>query len=363
MNTRESSLRNPFEKILKKKADKKPNVEIPLKDIVYEFLDSDSDENADKQALQPIDGEKLGKKLDEKLIEDEKLDNKPIDSAAPKETGSKTSIREIKTANESNKLRTIKEGSTNPKKFKFIDPDVNNIRQELPTPILPKYQRVYGSDGDYLERKHNLKKRKMNNENKIVLDNKKYILSIDTHKAIRNYTDTELAERHDKADKNLANSWKSIISKYEKLGKDQALSDVVDLKTGTIIVDNGHLKGLNQQDTLKRTEDRNYNVLGRIKNSYDDDFLDLLSSENVINEAKKKDIDVMDLKERGILKGLNLNLELTMSDLDTDEEADGDEDESFHLNSDDEILSEAETIESQSASDIEVDDEIEESFD
>ena len=195
MNTRESSLRNPFEKILKKKADKKPNVEIPLKDIVYEFLDSDSDENADKQALQPIDGEKLGKKLDEKLIEDEKLDNKPIDSAAPKETGSKTSIREIKTANESNKLRTIKEGSTNPKKFKFIDPDVNNIRQELPTPILPKYQRVYGSDGDYLERKHNLKKRKMNNENKIVLDNKKYILSIDTHKAIRNYTDTELAER------------------------------------------------------------------------------------------------------------------------------------------------------------------------
>lgn len=52
-----------------------------------------------------------------------------------------------------------------------------------------------------------------------------------------------------------------------------------------------------------------------------------------------------------------------MSDLDTDEEADGDEDESFHLNSDDEILSEAETIESQSASDIEVDDEIEESFD
>ena len=135
------------------------------------------------------------------------------------------------------------------------------------------------------------------------------------------------------------------------------------MKTGTIIVDNGHLKGLNQQDTLKRTEDRNYNVLGRIKNSYDDDFLDLLSSENVINEAKKKDIDVMDLKERGILKGLNLNLELTMSDLDTEEEADGDEDESFHLNSDDEILSEAETIESQSASDIEVDDEIEESFD
>ncbi|KKA01936.1 hypothetical protein D499_0Q00990 [Hanseniaspora uvarum DSM 2768] len=284
MNTRESSLRNPFEKILKKKADKKPNVEIPLKDIVYEFLDSDSDENADKQALQPIDGEKLEKKP----IENEKLANKPIDSAAPKETGFKTSIREIKTANESNKLRTIKEGSTNLKKFKFIDPDVNNIRQELSTPILPKYQRVYGSDGDYLERKHNLKKRKMNNENKIVLDNKKYILSIDTHKAIRNYTDTELAERHDKADKNLANSWKSIISKYEKLGKDQSLSDVVDLKTGTIIVDNGHLKGLNQQDTLKRTEDRNYNVLGRIKNSYDDDFLDLLSSENVINEAKKK---------------------------------------------------------------------------
>ena len=62
MNTRESSLRNPFEKILKKKADKKPNVEIPLKDIVYEFLDSDSDENADKQALQPIDCEKQEKK-------------------------------------------------------------------------------------------------------------------------------------------------------------------------------------------------------------------------------------------------------------------------------------------------------------
>lgn len=345
MSTKGSKIRNPFEKILKKKPDVKPIVKpdtkAQLKDIVYEYLESDSDEEVDVP----------------KDVEQPKVEEASVKS------NQKSIIKEVK-SKQVIKLRDSKQPAIETtKKYKLIDPEIAATPQELPTPILPKYQRVYGSDGDYLERKHALKKRKMNNENKIVLDNNKYILSIDTHKAIPNYTDTELTERHNKADKNLANSWKNIISKYENLAKDESLSDVVDLKTGRIIVDNGHLKGLNQQDTLKRTEDRNYNVLGRVKNSYDDDFLDLLSSEHVINEAKKKNIDVMDLKERGILKGLNLNLELTMSDLDTDEESEGDNDESFHLSSEEEHLSEAESIESESDSDIEVDDEIEESLD
>lgn len=69
----------------------------------------------------------------------------------------------------------------------------------------------------------------------------------------------------------------------------------------------------------------------------------------------------MDLKERGILKGLNLNLQMSMSDLDTDED-EGDDDESYKVSSEDELLSEAESLDSNSISDIEVDDEIEDSF-
>ena len=344
MSSKGSQIRNPFEKILKKKPDVKPFVKpdtkTQLKEIVYEYLESDSDVEADepKETEQP--------KFEKPLVESNQKST--IKEVQPKQV---IKLRESKVP----LIETTK-------KYKLINPEIATTPQELPTPILPKYQRVYGSDGDYLERKHTLKKRKMNSENKIVLENNKYILSIDTHKAIPNYTDSELIERHNKADKNLANSWKNIISKYENLGKDESLSDVVDLTTGRIISDNGHLKGLTQQDTLKRTEDRNYNVLGRVKNSYDDDFLDLLSSEHVINEAKKKNIDVMDLKKRGILKGLNLNLELTMSDLDTDEESEGDNDESFHLSSEDEYLSEAESIESESNSEFEIDNEIEESF-
>lgn len=341
MNANRSRNRNPFEKILKKKPESIAQNEVVTKldtgDLVYEFLDSDSDDNR-------IDQE-----------------NKETEDKAPNTITIKEKPIEVKVLNGKNELRTTEKPLSKPKKFKLVDPEIPSSRKELPKPILPKYQRVYGSDGDYLEKKHAIKKRKMNDQNRIVVDNKKYVLSIDTHKAIRNYTDSELTERHNKADKNLANSWKTIISKYENLAKDDSLSDVVDLKTGRIIVDNGHLKSLNQQDTLKQTEDRNYNALGRVKNSYDDDFLDLLSSENIVNEARKKDIDIMDLKERGILKGLNLNLQMSMSDLDTDED-EGDDDESYKVSSEDELLSEAESLDSNSNSDIEVDDEIEDSF-
>lgn len=339
MNTNKSRNRNPFEKILKKKPGGIPlnegATEPNTGDLVYEFLDSDSDDNHTDQG------------------------NKHTEGKLPDTKSIKEKTKEVKVLNENSELRTIEKPLSKPKKFKFVDPEIPTNRKELPKPILPKYQRVYGSDGDYLEKKHAIRKRKLNERNRIVVDNKKYVLSIDTHKAIRNYTDSELTEKHNKADKNLANSWKTIISKYEKLAKDDTLSDVVDLKTGRIIVDNGHLKGLTQQDTLKQTEDRNYNALGRIKNSYDDDFLDLLSSENIVNEARKKDIDIIDLKERGILKGLNF--QMSMSDLDTDED-ECDDEESYKLSSEDELLSEAESIDSDSNSDIEVDEEIEDSF-
>lgn len=341
MNRNKYSNRNPFEKILKKKPEslspKEAMSKADMGDVIYELLDSDDDEKRIDQRITPTEGEVLN--------------NKNL----------KENTKEVKVLNATNSLRTVENHLNEPKTYKLVDPEIPSSRKEIPKPILPKYQRVYGSDGDSFEKKNALKKRKMNDQNRIVVDNKKYVLSIDTHKAIRNYTDSELTERHNKADKNLAKSWKSIISKYENLAKDETLSDVVDLKTGRIVIDNGHLKSLTQQDTLKQTEDRNYNALGRIKNSYDDDFLDLLSSENIVNEARKKDIDIMDLKERGILKGLNLNLQMSISDLDTDDD-EAEDDESYKITSEDEFLSEAETINSNSNSDIEVDEEIEDSF-
>lgn len=167
---------------------------------------------------------------------------------------------------------------------------------------------------------------------------KKYTVSIDTKKSIRDYTDKELTEKHKQADRNLITSWQSIISKYEQLGDKDNGSDIIDLRTGKIIEDNGHIKALAQQDTLKENDRRN--KLTKSSKCNDDDFLDGLVEDNVVKEAVRRKLDLKRLKTDGILPGLELDLD----------DSDDSSDESYVLESDEY---------SDSDSDVEVDNEIE----
>lgn len=71
-----------------------------------------------------------------------------------------------------------------------------------------------------------------------------YILSKE-NRLIPKLSDEEIMERHRKADENMKRVWSEIIAKYENI-EDQG--DTIDLRTGEIIQDNGHLRNLNQND-------------------------------------------------------------------------------------------------------------------
>ncbi|EGA83645.1 Scm3p [Saccharomyces cerevisiae x Saccharomyces kudriavzevii VIN7] len=66
-------------------------------------------------------------------------------------------------------------------------------------------------------------------------------------------TDDEVMERHKLADENMRKVWSNIISKYESI---EEQGDLVDLKTGEIVEDNGHIKTLtaNKSTKDKRTK-------------------------------------------------------------------------------------------------------------
>lgn len=75
------------------------------------------------------------------------------------------------------------------------------------------------------------------------IDEKKditYIVSRE-NQLIPKLTDSQIMERHKQADENMRNVWSSIISKYENV---QHQGDVIDLRTGEVIEDNGHLRGI-----------------------------------------------------------------------------------------------------------------------
>lgn len=74
-----------------------------------------------------------------------------------------------------------------------------------------------------------------------------YIMSKE-HMLIPKLSDEEVLERHKRADENMKQVWTRIIEKYENL-KDQG--DIVDLQTGEIIEDNGHLRNLDTGSSRK----------------------------------------------------------------------------------------------------------------
>ncbi|CAI4057353.1 Scm3p SKDI_04G1050 [Saccharomyces kudriavzevii IFO 1802] len=84
-----------------------------------------------------------------------------------------------------------------------------------------------------------------------------YIMSKE-NQVIPKLTDDEVMERHKRADENMKEVWSNIISKYESI-EDQG--DLVDLKTGEIIEDNGHIKKLTVNSTTKDKRTRYTSVL------------------------------------------------------------------------------------------------------
>ncbi|SCU92018.1 LADA_0F13696g1_1 [Lachancea dasiensis] len=67
-----------------------------------------------------------------------------------------------------------------------------------------------------------------------------YIMSKEAQ-LIPKLTEEEVMERHKRADENMKRAWNQLIQKYESI-EDQG--DLLDLKSGEILEDNGHIRGL-----------------------------------------------------------------------------------------------------------------------
>lgn len=74
-------------------------------------------------------------------------------------------------------------------------------------------------------------------------DGIKYIFSRE-NQMIPKLSDQEVLERHKRADENMKQVWNQIIKKYENM---QDQGDVLDLRTGEIVEDNGHLRSMKHE--------------------------------------------------------------------------------------------------------------------
>ncbi|XBW37444.1 hypothetical protein QEN19_003025 [Hanseniaspora menglaensis] len=293
----ETTRRDPFAKILKKRK-REISVNTPVN---HDSVNSENNANVSKSR------ESYNPAIEFNASTDQV--NEPKTSS---------SVKVIKRSSHKQELN-----SKSVKPFRLIDPEIPTEKSNLEAKTLI----VKKKNINVVKNKHS----------------KKYTIAIDTKKSIRDYTEKELTDKHKRADSNLINSWNSIIAKYEKMGDIDNGSDIIDLTTGKIIEDNGHIQSLAQQDTLKATDVRN--KLTKSSTSNDDNFLNKLVEENVVKVAMRRKLDLKRLKSDGILPGLDLGLS---DDSDTDPD-----DESYVLASDDYSSSESEM------SEVEVDDDIE----
>lgn len=80
-------------------------------------------------------------------------------------------------------------------------------------------------------------------------DDSAYVLSKEDQ-LIPKLSDNEIMERHKRADENMRQVWTNIIRKYESI-EDQG--DVLDLHTGEVVEDNGHIRGLSNDISVGDT--------------------------------------------------------------------------------------------------------------
>ncbi|CAR28518.1 hypothetical protein ZYGR_0S01510 [Zygosaccharomyces rouxii] len=75
-----------------------------------------------------------------------------------------------------------------------------------------------------------------------------YIMSKE-NQLIPRLTDDEVMKLHKKADENMKQVWNDIIAKYEAV---ENQGDVIDLQTGELIEDNGHIRGISHENSETR---------------------------------------------------------------------------------------------------------------
>ncbi|QEU59017.1 Scm3 [Kluyveromyces lactis] len=90
------------------------------------------------------------------------------------------------------------------------------------------------------------KPKKEENPKQITRDGVVYIMSKE-NRLIPKLSDEEVMERHKKADENMKRVWSQIIQKYESIDNQ---GDIIDLQTGEVIEDNGHLRNLSNEKSV-----------------------------------------------------------------------------------------------------------------
>ncbi|SMN18295.1 similar to Saccharomyces cerevisiae YDL139C SCM3 Nonhistone component of centromeric chromatin that binds stoichiometrically to CenH3-H4 histones, required for kinetochore assembly [Maudiozyma saulgeensis] len=124
----------------------------------------------------------------------------------------------------------------------------------------------------YLHRKSGYHNTKTSNHNDII-----YIRSKE-NVLIPKLTDDEVMERHKIADENMKNVWTNIIAKYENA--DDSKGDLINLSTGEIIEDNGHVRELS---TLKQPNQTSTSYKTTFGDILLDDEIDDTTNENIQN--------------------------------------------------------------------------------
>lgn len=85
-----------------------------------------------------------------------------------------------------------------------------------------------------------------------------YIMSKE-HQLIPKLTDEKVMELHKRADENMKRAWSEIITKYETVDNQ---GDIIDMQTGELIEDNGHLRGISQEGNQIRYKSTLQDLIG-----------------------------------------------------------------------------------------------------
>lgn len=112
-----------------------------------------------------------------------------------------------------------------------------------------KKSKKNSSNSNSLKKLHGVLKNLLKDNDKIVTKtepNEVIYIKSKENTLIPKLTDDQVLEKHKKADENMKNVWLNIINKYENID-DQG--DVIDLRTGEIVEDNGHIRNLNEKET------------------------------------------------------------------------------------------------------------------
>ncbi|QLL31625.1 hypothetical protein HG536_0B04890 [Torulaspora globosa] len=124
----------------------------------------------------------------------------------------------------------------------LLDKPVREINDEKHTSGIPEILPTPKSSSAKRVKKYSLSATKGKDDSAFVLSKEDQL--------IPKLSDNEIMERHKLADENMRRVWTNIIRKYESI-EDQG--DVLDLYTGELVEDNGHIRGLSNDNSAGET--------------------------------------------------------------------------------------------------------------